>query len=79
LEESVAKRSLFLFPGIGSMNVPRSEPDFRLTNFSLWVDDWEVPPERERWDDNWLNVTAYHESTFGSFVTGGAIVQSGTI
>ncbi len=61
------------------MNVPRSAPDFRLTNFSLWVHDWGAPPGRERWDDNWLSVTAYHESTFGSFVTGGAIVQSGTI
>jgi hypothetical protein len=58
------------------VGVPKSDPDFSLAGFSLWVHQWQYPAASNYDDANWLVVTAEYRSPRTRVVVEGPIVQS---
>jgi hypothetical protein len=61
------------------MSYPSSEhlgqPSVRLAGFQLWVHG-QFPDAQDKWDGNWLNVTAHCGQAGGSVWATGAILDT---
>ena len=51
-------------------------PSLRLAAFQLWVHGWQFPEARDKWDGNWLNVTAHCGQNGASAWATGAILDT---
>src|SRR5688572_5706046 len=51
-------------------------PSVRLRAFQLWVHGRQFPDAQDRWDGNWLNVTAHCGQAGASVWTTGAILDT---
>lgn len=51
-------------------------PSVRLAAFHLWVHGCQFPDAQDKWDGNWLNVTAHCGQAGGSVWATGAILDT---
>ena len=51
-------------------------PSVRLAAFQLWVHGRQFPDAQDKWDGNWLNVTAQCGQAGGSVWAAGAILDT---